>query len=312
MSQYSQTETVVVGAGPAGLTAALVLARYRHPVVVVDGPGWPRNHGSAGIHGYIGLDGVTPAEMRSRVWDELSRYDTVERRDTDAERLRAIEGGGFQVGLVDGATIDAKTVLLATGVVDVFPTDVEGFAQCWGRSVIHCPFCLGEENAGGRWANVIDHAGLAALTGVAFRAWSDDTIAICPESMPGLETARETARASGGDVVAGTIRRLHHRDGVLSAVEFDDGRVVERDTLVWAPRQRQQAVVERARQEMGLTADDAGFLEVDAMQCTSVPGLYAAGDLASRWKQTVSASCASGATAADAMHGVAVMSAVHG
>ncbi|WP_405974134.1 NAD(P)/FAD-dependent oxidoreductase [Streptomyces sp. NBC_00988] len=310
MPSHPDHTTVIVGAGPAGLTAALGLARYRHPVTVVDSPRAPRNSASAGVHGHLGMDGVTPAEFRARAWRELSRYATVERLEADVDSVTPAPGEGFRVALGGGETVEARTVLLATGVVDVHPADVEGFAECWGRSVIHCPFCLGEENAGGRWATVADNAELAGLSALAFRAWSEDTIAICEESMPGLETARATARSNGGDVVTGTVRRLHHRQGALYAVELADGRVLERETLVWTPRQRQHSVVRRTAEELKLTVDDAGFIGVDAFQCTSVPGLYAAGDLASRWKQSVTASTAAGAAAADAIHMSALLGAV--
>ncbi|MGW3582838.1 FAD-dependent oxidoreductase [Streptomyces rubiginosohelvolus] len=310
MPSHPDHTTVIVGAGPAGLTAALALARFRHPVTVVDSPRAPRNSAAASVHGHLGMDGVTPAEFRARAWRELSRYATVARLEAEADSVVPSPGEGFRVAMGNGETIGARTVLLATGIVDVHPTDVDGFAECWGRSVIHCPSCLGEENAGGRWATVADNAQLAGLSPVAFRAWSEDTIAICEESMPGLESARATARSNGGDVVTGTVRRLHHHQGVLRAIELTDGRVLERETLVWTPRQRQQPVVRRAAEELKLTVDDAGFIGVDAFQCTSVPGLYAAGDLASRWNQSVTGSTAAGAVAADAIHASALLGAV--
>ncbi|MFF8932451.1 NAD(P)/FAD-dependent oxidoreductase [Streptomyces longwoodensis] len=311
MSSPADHTTVIVGAGPAGLTAALGLARYRHPVIVVDSPRAPRNSASAGVHGHIGMDGVTPDEFRARAWRELSRYRTVERLEDEVDSVSTARGGGFRITLGSGGSIESATVLLATGVLDVHPSDVDGFAECWGRSVIHCPFCLGEENAGGSWATLADNAHLAGLSAVAFRAWSEDTIAICPESTPGLDTARATARSGGGDVVTGTVRRLHHRQGALYGIELADGRILERQTLVWTPPQRQQCLVQRAADELKLTVDDAGFIGVDDSQCTSVPGLYAAGDLTSRWKQSVTASTAAGAAAADAIHMSALLGAVH-
>ncbi|MCI4061472.1 NAD(P)/FAD-dependent oxidoreductase [Micromonospora sp. R77] len=310
MPSPHDAQTVVIGAGPAGLTAALVLARYRHPVVVVDGRQEPRNNASEGVHGHVGLDGASPDYIRSRAWAELSRYATVQRRRADADNIEAVHGGRFRIGLDIGETIESSSVLLATGVVDVHPNHVSGFSACWGRSVIHCPFCLGEENAGGRWAVVTDDARLAALSAVAFRAWSDDTVAICAESMPDINDARTKARGMGGDIVTGAIRRLHHQGGALQAVEFDDGRVLERDTLVWTLPQRQQPVVTRAIEDLKLTADDAGFVTVDATQCTSVAGLFAAGDVAARWRQSFTAAAAAGATAAEAIHAAAILSAV--
>ncbi|MBL1097918.1 NAD(P)/FAD-dependent oxidoreductase [Streptomyces coffeae] len=310
MASNSGNETVIVGAGPAGLTAALALSRYRHPVVLVDSRQAPRNHLSSGVHGHIGLDGVPPAEIRSRAFRELSRYATTDILEADVDGVRTADDGRFRVALGNGDTLEASTVLFATGVIDVHPADVDGFRACWGRTVIHCPFCLGEENAGRRWGHVTDNAQLAALSAVAMRAWSKDTVVICPESMPGLDEARTTARGLGGDIVAGTIRRLHHHDGSLYAVEFDDGRTLERDTLVWTPEQRQQPVIAQAVEELKLTVDDCGFLSVDDTQCTNIPGLYAAGDVASRWKQSFTSAAAAGAAAAEAMHASAVFSAI--
>lgn len=309
----SQTEhmSVIVGGGPAGLTAALSLARYRHSVIVVDSPQPPRNSASRGVHGHLGMDGVVPAEFQARAWRELSGYGAVERAEGDAELVTTTPDGGFQVSLSTGETIGGRTVLLATGVIDEYPSDVEGFDECWGYSVIHCPFCSGEENAGGRWATVTDNAELAAMSAVAFRAWSENTIAICEESLSGLEAARESARSRGGDVVAGTIRRLHHRNGALYGIELKDGRFFERDTLVWTPRQQQQALVQRMAEDMKLKVDAAGFLLVDAFQCTSVPGLYAAGDVASQWKQSIAGAAAAGAAAADALHAAALLNTMH-
>ncbi len=95
MSSHADHTTVIVGAGPAGLTAALSLARYRHPVTVVDSPRAPRNSASAGVHGHVGMDGVTPGEFRARACRrELSRYATVERLEADAESVTPAPGGG--------------------------------------------------------------------------------------------------------------------------------------------------------------------------------------------------------------------------
>ena len=107
MSSNTDNETVIVGAGPAGLTAALVLARYRPRVVVVDSPHAPRTSASGGVHGHIGLDGAAPAEMRSRGWKELSRYATVELLEADVESVRTAGSGRFGVGLDNGDIIEA-------------------------------------------------------------------------------------------------------------------------------------------------------------------------------------------------------------
>jgi thioredoxin reductase len=310
MSLNLGSETVIVGAGPAGLTAALALARYRQQITVVDSPQAPRNAASTGVHGHIGMDGVLPADLRSRAWKELSQYASVDLLQAHVDGVRITEDGRFHVGLGNDNTLEASTVLLATGVVDIYPENVEGFSACWGRSVIHCPFCAGEENADRRWGHVTDNAQLAAMSAVALGAWSKDTVVICPESMPGIDDVRAAAQSRGSDVISGTIRRLHHRDGSLYAVEFDDGRILERDTLVWTPQQQQQPFITSVIDELELTVDDSGFLVVNDQQLTNVAGLYAAGDVASRWKQSFTSAVAAGATAAEAIHASAIFTAM--
>ncbi|MEV7171053.1 NAD(P)/FAD-dependent oxidoreductase [Streptomyces sp. NPDC093224] len=301
MDPLAQYDTVIVGGGPAGLTAALALTRYRHRALVAESPAPPRNRASRGVHGMIGLEGATPAQVRARAWAELDGYGLAERRDVTVEDVTRAEGGGFHVSLGDGATAWSRTVLLTTGVIDVHPAGVEGFAECWGRTVIHCPFCLGWENAERTWGLVADDPEHAAMAAAGFGAWSADVIAIAAPGMARAAETRRTLRAAGSDLVEGEIVRLHHRDGDLHTVEMSDGTLVERQTLLWSPPQRQVPLVTRLTRSLGLALDD-GFVAVGTDQQTSVPGLYAAGDLTTRWEQGAVNAAGAGATAADALH----------
>ncbi len=305
MSSHSGNRTVIVGAGPSGLTAALTLARYRHPVTLVDSMAVPRNGvAGGGVHGHIGLDGVPATEIRSRAWKELSEYQTVELVEAGALEVRAepnSEAPAFTVALDDGRSLEAATVMLATGVRDIHP-EIGGFDDCWGRTVIHCPLCLGEENAGRTWGHVTENAQIAGLSAAALRAWSDDVMLICPESMDGLDQVRATAQGLGVGLETGNISHLHHQNGQLQAVEFDDGRLVERQTLVWTPAQQHVPVINSAIGHLGLDAGDAGFVKVDERQRTSVPGVFAVGDLTSRWNQSFTLATSTGVTAAETIH----------
>ncbi|MFE6834985.1 NAD(P)/FAD-dependent oxidoreductase [Streptomyces sp. NPDC057705] len=302
MNPLAQYDTVIVGGGPAGLTAALALTRYRHRTLVVESPAPPRNQASRGVHGMIGLEGATPAEVRARAWTELDAYGLAEHRAAAAEEVARAQGGGFRISLDDGTTAGARTVLLATGVVDVHPTGVEGFAECWGRTVIHCPFCVGWENADRTWALVADAPGYAATAAAAFSAWSADVIAIAPPGMERAAETRQALRTAGSDLVEGEIVRLHHRDGDLHTVEMADGTLLKRQTLLWSPPQQQVPLVTRLTITLGLAHDEDGFLTVGPDKQTSVPGLYAAGDLTTQWEQGAMSAAGAGAAAADAIH----------
>lgn len=302
MNPTAQYDTVIIGGGPAGLTAALTLTRYRHRTLVVESPAPPRNAASRGVHGLIGLEGATPDELRSRAWRELDRYGLAQRLDATVSEITPLAGDGFTVRADDGTTAWARNVVLATGVIDQHPDGVEGFAACWGRTVIHCPFCIGEENADRTWALVSDDPRYLGMAATAFRAWTGDTIAIAPPTLPGADDLRRSLREQGSDLVQGEITRLHHTDGDLHTVELADGSLLERQTLLWPRPQRQVPLVERLAAEHGLALTD-GYVTVDDGRQTSIPGLYAAGDLTGRtWEQGVVPAVTAGSAAADAIH----------
>ncbi|MFB9961809.1 NAD(P)/FAD-dependent oxidoreductase [Sinosporangium siamense] len=277
-------DIAIVGGGPAGLTAAMTLSRSRFRVVVVESPAPPRNAMSHGMHGLVGMDGVSPGEYRARAWADLDKYGMAVRRAVTAAEI-VERDGGFVIACEDGDRIGAGRVLLATGMVDVFP-EVDGFRECWGKTVIHCPLCVGWENAGRSWGVVVSTAEQARAAAARFAPWSRDVVVFGDGTLTG-------ARDLGVEVVPGPIARLHHAGGDLRAVELADGRVVPRGTLFWRPRQRQVPVVER----LGPVLDEHGFVKVDQEQRTSVPGVFAAGDLTTDW-QTVVTAVHAGASAA--------------
>src|SRR6188768_3135321 len=130
-------DVVIVGAGPAGLSAALMLGRCRRRVLVCD-TGRPRNYASRALHGYLTRDGIDPREFRSMGRDELRQYETVELRDVAATDAQCEANGQFRVTLADGSLVRARKLLVATGVCDNLP-DVRGIQEFYGRSVFHCP-----------------------------------------------------------------------------------------------------------------------------------------------------------------------------
>src|SRR5687767_4604110 len=136
-------DVCIIGAGPAGLNAAILLGRCRRSVVVFDS-GKPRNAVSRGLHGYLTRDGVLPVDLRKLGRGELVRYPTVEVRD---EAVVEAERGEkrFEIRGVSGTRISTRTLLLATGRVDLLPKH-PGFAELYGRGVYHCPFCDGWEH----------------------------------------------------------------------------------------------------------------------------------------------------------------------
>src|SRR2546423_1983364 len=140
MSMY---DVIVVGAGPAGLSAALMLGRSRRRVLVCDS-GKPRNAASLAMHGYLTRDGIPPREFLRVARAQLKEYECVELRDVEVTAAACDGDGRFHVTLITGEEVTSRKLLIATGVVDNIP-DIPGFADLFGRSVFHCPYCDGWE-----------------------------------------------------------------------------------------------------------------------------------------------------------------------
>ncbi|HSA49183.1 MAG TPA: NAD(P)/FAD-dependent oxidoreductase [Yinghuangia sp.] len=297
-------DIAVVGGGPAGLSAAISATRLMQRTIVIEAPTPPRNAASRGAHGLLGLDSRTPDEVRRAVWEDLDRYGLATLRSAEVTGLERDPSGGFRIATSDdpptGHRLWARDVILATGVVDEHP-DIPGFAECWARSVIHCPFCVGWENRDRTWGLVHHDPDHAITAANAFRAWSGDILAIVPPDMPRLDEVRAAYKTAERELIEARVTRLHHQGGLLHTVELDDGRTLARQTLLWHLTQRQVPLIGRLVESLGLAVDEGGFVTVDASRATNVPGLYAAGDLTVPMGQNALDATATGGAAAAAI-----------
>jgi thioredoxin reductase len=285
-------DVVVIGGAAAGLNGALMLARARRSVVVIDA-GAPRNAPADGVHGLLGHDGVPPAELLERGREEVRRYGghVVAGEVATARR----DGTGFVVNLADGRTTRARRLLVATGLVDELP-DVAGVRERWGHDVLHCPYCHGWE-VRDRAIGILASGPMSVHQTLLFRQWSDD-ITYFGHTMPPLTAEQaEQFAARRIRVVEGEVASL---DGAasLTGVRLADGTLVACDALVVSPR-----MVARAGflADLGLRAQEhpsgAGeHIPVDATGRTDVPGVWAAGNVTDLTAQ-VGAAAAGGAFA---------------
>src|SRR5579884_1378303 len=287
-------DVIIVGGGPAGLNAALVLGRCRRRTLLFDS-GQYRNAASPALHGYLTRDGCDPAELRRLGHEELRQYPTLELREALVVGVEALHPG-YAVTLEDGERHTCRKLLLATGVVDELP-DVPGLAELYGTSVHHCPYCDGWEVRDrplavlGRGA---DGRGLA----LEMTAWSRDLV-LCTDGPSGLDEGDRARLARHGiRVREERIARLEGRDGRLERILFVSGPPEERDALFFSSGQRQRAPF---AQQLGARFAPEGCVLTDEHEATNVPGLYVAGD-ASRREQYVIVSAAEGALAAMAIN----------
>ena len=288
-------EALIVGAGPAGLSAALVLARCRRRVLVC-GAGETRNHASHGIHGLLGQEGQLPADFIAAGVRNLERYPTLDRRDVEVISIKASDGG-FTFTCVDGSGGLAGKILLATGLRDELPA-IPGVEALYGCSVHHCLYCDGFEYADkpiAAYGNGDKGAGLALM----MKQWSADVVLCAGGGPPPSADMQKRLASNGVPIIEAPIAALEGHGSILRGIRFDDGSYIERSALFFATGCHQRSDLWRA---LGCARDDKGGIITDALtEETTVPGVYVAGDV-SRDVLLISAAMAEGAKAGVAIN----------
>jgi thioredoxin reductase len=283
-------DALVVGGGPAGLSAALLLGRCRRRVLVCDG-GRYRNAASSALRGFLTRDGVPPAEFLRLAREQLAPY-PVELLEAQVEAAARVDGG-FRLTLAGGERLSGRALLLATGAVDRLPA-LAGLAELHGRSVFTCPYCDAWEVRGAPLA-VYGEAGAALAR--ALRGWSDDVVLLTDGAAP---TTDELAALSSAKVrvVDGVVTRLLGRRGELTGIEFADGHVLPRRALFLKLGADPDTGLAT---QLGLASDRARGVHQRGKGETEVPGLYVAGDASCDLSLAIVAA-ADGTTAAAALH----------
>jgi thioredoxin reductase len=285
-------DCMIVGAGPAGLNAALVLGSARRHVLVLDN-GAPRNYATHEMHGVLGHDGLDPAELRARGRAELARYGVqvvaleVQHAEVLDDAVRVMCAGRAEL---------TRTVLLATGMLDEVP-DIPGFADVWGTSAHTCPYCDGFEHRDERLA-VLAAGDRGEHLAVLLRQWSDDVVLLSngPHNLAADQLAR--VQAVGVPVIEAPIIGLDSDNGRLRRVRLGDGQALDRDALFFYVGWRLRNDVART---LGCELRDDDSIAVDSDQATTIDRVYAAGNC-SQPRALVPAAAGSGATAAVAIN----------
>ncbi len=285
----------MVGAGPAGLASALTLSRALQNTVVFDGPQAYRNRDSPGVGAVLGRDGVLPADLRGLGRQEVAGYGYARFVD---EKVQALEGDprrGFTLTTAEGSLAKASVVLLACGMVDIFP-DLPGLSAYWGSSIINCPFCHGYELRGKPWGIFVHRPEMLEAAEI-YRTWTDDLIFFLEPGMEPDPARQEDLAAKGFGLERRRIRRFLGDDAGLSAVELEDGSLVARKAMVMWPHQKHCDLIA----SLDLETDAQGSVVVDQGFRTSRGGLYAAGDLLYQGHQNVNTAMHMGNLAAASM-----------
>ena len=270
MSEY---QVAVIGGGPAGLAAALTLSRSMIKTVLIDSEAPPRNAASPHIGALPAADMIAPQEFRNKVAGEIDRYGFVERHKSAVAAISGKDTGTFSITTSDGLVATAGKVLMATGMIDVFP-EIDGLTDRWGKSVINCPFCQGFEHRDRAWGIYVHRPEILDAAEI-YLNWTNELVMFIVGEVELPDNRRQQLESLGVKLAFGSVIGLEGDGPDLSSVQMADGSSIEREILLVWPHQVQSDLVG----SLGLPLTDDGYVRIDEGYRTGMPGIYAAGDL---------------------------------
>lgn len=289
-----QLDVVIIGGGPAGLNAALVLGRARKNVAVID-EGRPRNAVTRNTHGFLTRDGVSPSEFRRIAQEEISAYPSVSFVADTAVSITGTDGQ-FLITTAQGKTFASKKLLFTVGMKDQ-PLDVPGLAEVYGKSAFVCPYCDGWELRDKPLVVISKGTGVMHFAPL-LSGWTN-RFTICTNGPDELtEEQREELRQHRVPVFDTPIRSIDSIDGIVQQVVLADGTTIPCEGIFFSP---ELVIGSDLPQSIGCHITETGTVVVDDFGKTNVPGVYSAGDAASRMHQAIAAA-AKGAFAAAAIN----------
>jgi thioredoxin reductase len=282
-------DVAIIGGGVAGLSAALVLGRFRRQVAIFDTQ-QQANRFSHAAHGFFTRDGVPPAELIAIGREQLRPYETVQFQVSEVTQI-VPEQDHFSVATADGIVYQARKILLATGLRDTLPA-IEGLQPFWGHGVFHCPYCDGWELRDKAVA-IIANGDPALHVAKLLRVLTADLVVCTNEAASFGEVERNFLSGHQISLIETPISHVEGQDGLGLSIVFSDGQRLDRDGIFVRPVSEQHSGFAA---DLGCAMTDAGLVQIDMFGNTSVPGVYAAGDLSSPMRQIAMAST-QGATA---------------
>ncbi|CAM4040344.1 Thioredoxin reductase [Pedobacter westerhofensis] len=271
MTASKNFEVIIIGGSYAGLSAAMALGRSLRNALIIDS-GLPCNRQTPHSHNFLTQDGEQPAVIAAKAKAEVLKYSTV-RFLTGTASAATKTGDGFTVTTVEGETFQTKKLIFATGIKDLMP-NIKGFAECWGISVVHCPYCHGYELKGQKTGILANGARAVHLASLVYNLTKDLTVFTMGK---GDFTANdlEKFKTHNIQIVETVISEIQHENGQLSTLIFDDGSSINYDALYAAVPFIQHSDLP---QSLGCELTEQGYISIDNFQSTTVKGIYACGD----------------------------------
>ncbi|KGO92476.1 NAD(P)/FAD-dependent oxidoreductase [Flavobacterium subsaxonicum] len=264
-------EVIIIGGSYAGLSAAMALGRASRNVLIIDA-NKPCNRQTPHSHNFLTQDGETPAAISAKAKEQVMAYPTVTFLNDSAVKAASAENG-FSITTENGKTFTGKKLLLATGIKDIMP-EIDGFAECWGISVIHCPYCHGYEVKNQPTA-ILANADAAMHYAQLLLQWTKDLTLFT--NGPALFTNEQTAKLQKHNiaVIEGEVARLEQQKGQLESIALKNGSTHNFKVLYYKPSFEHHT---NLHEQLHCAVNDMGFLAIDEWQKSEVYGVYAAGD----------------------------------
>jgi len=264
-------EVIIVGGSYSGLSAAMSLGRALRQVLVIDS-GLPCNRQTPHSHNFITQDGEKPAVISAKAKLQVDIYKTVQFYNGLAIKALKTEKG-FEIETESGEIFTARKVLFATGVKDLLP-EIEGFADCWGISVLHCPYCHGYEVKNEKTA-IIANGEMGFEFAKLISNWTKD-LRLCTNGKSELTSEqKQILKNHGVLILEEEINSINHNEGYVSDIVFKNGEKVEVKAIYARVPFEQHC---KLPQDLGCEINEQGYLKVDFMQKTTIPGIFGSGD----------------------------------
>ncbi|CAN5213201.1 NAD(P)/FAD-dependent oxidoreductase [soil metagenome] len=282
MTDNKHFDVIIIGGNYSGLAAGMALGRALRQVLIIDS-GKPCNEQTPYSHNFITQDGNTPKEIATLAKMQVEKYDTIEFFNGLATTGTKAENG-FDIQTASGETFSAKKLIFATGIRDIMQS-IDGYAECWGISILHCPYCHGYEVRNVR-TGILGNGEYGFEFATLISNWTKD-LTLFTNGAAAL-TIEQTAKLESRHIkfVETAIEKLEHTDGHLQKIIFKDGTITPIKVLYARSPFEQHCTIPET---LGCELTDDGYLKVDALQKTTVYGVFACGDNSTRMRTVANA-----------------------
>lgn len=272
MEPIQKFDVVIAGGSYAGLAGAMSLGRALRTVLIVDG-GMPCNRQTPHSHNFLTQDGETPAAIAAKAIQQVMAYPSVQHRQDWVQSVTGVSND-FTVTLASGTVVGARKLLFATGIKDELPV-IEGFAECWGISAVHCPYCHGYEYRG-EATGVLVNGDAGAEHALFLNNWAG-SLTVFTNGPATISPEKRAALAANQIAVVETdVLAVEHNDGYITHIVLADGQRIALRVLYARPAFTLNCPIPEA---LGCQLTDLGYIQVDDLRKTNVAGVYAAGDI---------------------------------